>query len=238
MSRPIIGLSTYLEPAKWGAWDLPAALLPHWYVDLFQDAGAAVVMLPPSMDAEAIERLDGLVLVGGADVDARLYDQEPHPTADKPRESRDASELALYRRARELRMPVLGVCRGMQMMAVAHGGALHQDVPEVSTLVHRERPGQFVDHDATIESGTLAAKVFGAGARVINSSHHQAVSDPGDLVVSGRAADGTVEVLEDPSMDFCMGVQWHPEHPDRRGVDQALVDAFLDASRTYRAQQG
>jgi putative glutamine amidotransferase len=217
---------------------MPAALLPHWYVDVFQEAGASVVLLPPSTDADAVARLDGLVLVGGADVDARLYGQDPHPTADAPRESRDASELALYRRARELRMPVLGVCRGMQLMAVAHGGALHQDVPEASDLVHRERPGQFVDHEASIDPDTLAARVFGAGSRVINSSHHQAVMDAGDLVVSGRASDGTVEVLEDPSMDFCLGVQWHPEHPDRRGVDRALVDAFLDASRRYRAHQG
>jgi putative glutamine amidotransferase len=237
MSRPVIGLSTYLEPAAWGAWSMPAALLPHWYVDLFHEAGFSVVMLPPSADTDAVDRLDGLVLVGGADVDARLYDQEPHATADTPRETRDASEIALYRRARERGMPVLGVCRGMQVMAIAHGGALHQDLPDVSTLVHRERPGHFVDHSSVIEPGTLAASVFGSGERVVNSSHHQAVSDPGDLVVSGRAPDGTVEILEDPSVDFCLGVQWHPEHPDRRGLDKALVDRFREATIRFRTQQ-
>lgn len=235
MSRPLIGLTTYLEPARWGAWDLTAALLPHWYVDLFQDAGFSVVLLPPSPSTDAVDRLDGLVLVGGADVDARLYGQAPHASVDTPRETRDASELALYRRARELRLPVLGICRGMQVMAVSHSGALHQDLPEVSALVHRERPGHFVDHAVTIEPGTLAATALGDGERIVNSSHHQAVSDPGDLVVSGRASDGTIEILEDPSMDFCLGVQWHPEHPDRRDVDHALVEAFRVATVRYRS---
>ena len=222
-------MSCYLEPARWGAWDMPAALLPHWYLDAFTAAGAVVVLLPPGVDAQAVDRLDGLVLVGGADVDSRRYGHEPHATADAPRESRDASELALYRRARERGIPVLGVCRGLQVMAVAHGGHLHQDLPEVSALVHRERPGHFVEHGATCVPGTLAAQVFGTAPFTVNSSHHQGVADAGDLTVSARADDGTVEICEDPSAPFVLGVQWHPEHPDRRTADAPLLTAFVAA---------
>lgn len=231
----VVGLSCYLEPARWGAWDLPAALIPEWYVDLVRAGGASVVLLPPDSDAAALDRLDGLVLVGGADLDARLYGASPHATADAPRTTRDESELVLYRRARQLGMPVLGICRGLQVMAVAHGGSLIQNLPdEPGAGVHRERPGSFVDHEATFVDGTLAASVLGSGPVTVNSSHHQAVASAGDLTVSGWAADGTIEACEDPSADFCLGVQWHPEHPDRRAADLPMVAAFVEASGRYR----
>jgi putative glutamine amidotransferase len=235
MSATVVGLSCYLEPARWGAWELPAALLPQWYVDLFQSAGATVVLLPPGNDAAVLDRLDGLALVGGADVDARLYGAEPHETADVARSTRDASELSLYRGARGRRMPVLGICRGLQVMAIAHGGSLIQNLPDVEgSGVHRERPGTFVAHGATFAGGSLAASIFGVDPVTVNSSHHQAVDSPGDLVVSGRAADGTIETCEDPSADFCLGVQWHPEHPDRRVTDLPMVAAFVAAAGRYR----
>ena len=239
MPAPVIGLSCYLEPARWGAWELPAALIPQWYTDLFQAAGAVVVLLPPGQEPDALARLDGLAMAGGADIDAARYGAEPHETADVPRTSRDASELALYRRARDLGMPVLGICRGLQVMAVAHGGSLIQNLPDVAgTIVHRERPGTFVEHDAVFAAGSLAARVYGTEPVVVNSSHHQAVDSAGDLLVSGRAADGTVEVCEDPSTAFCLGVQWHPEHPDRRDADLPLVQAFVAAAARYRATAG
>jgi len=229
---PVIGLSCYLEPARWGAWELPAALIPQWYTDLFQAAGATVVLLPPGQGPEAIDRLDGLAMAGGADIDATRYGAEAHETADVPRETRDASELALYRRARERDLPVLGICRGLQVMAVAHGGTLIQNLPDVSDLVHRERPGQFVEHAAQFVPGTLAAGIYGTDPVVVNSSHHQAVDSPGSLVVSGLAPDGTIEACEDPEAAFCLGVQWHPEHPDRRAADLPLVRAFVQAAAT------
>lgn len=231
MKRPVIGVTCYQEQAKWGAWDAEAAVIPRWYLDTFQGAGARVVLLPQDADPDVsvLDRLDGLVIVGGADVDARLYGEAPHATADAPREVRDASDIALYRGARERGMPVLGICRGLQIMAVAHGGALHQDMPEVSPLVHRERPGQFLDHSAKAEPGTLAARLWGTGEFTVNSSHHQAVKDPGSLTITGHAADGTIEICEDPSAAFVIGVQWHPEHPDRRVADRPLIDAFLAA---------
>ena len=235
MSRPVIGVTVYLEPAQWGAWSMPAALLPHWYLDLFHEAGADIMLLPPGNDPLVVERVDGLALVGGADLDARLYDADPHETADLPRETRDASELGLYRAARAQGIPVLGICRGLQVMAVAHGGSLTQHLPEVpGTLVHRERPGQFVDHQASFVPGTLAARIFGPGPVIVNSSHHQCVDSPGDLTISGRADDGTIEACEAPSADFCLGVQWHPEHPDRRQSDLPLVGALVDAAGRRR----
>ena len=213
---------------------MPAALVPQWYLDLMHSAGADVVILPPDNDAAVLDRLDGLALAGGADVDAQLYGAEPHPTADIPRESRDTSELALYRRARELGMPVLGICRGMQLMVVAHGGTLVQNVPDLQTdTVHRERPGTFVEHHATFDAASLAGSLFGPGPVIVNSSHHQSVDSAGDLTVSGWADDGTVESCEDPKADFCIGVQWHPEHPDRRTADGPLLAAFVDAARRY-----
>jgi putative glutamine amidotransferase len=231
----VVGLTCYLEPARWGAWDLPAALIPEWYVDLVRAGGASVVLLPPDSDVAALDRLDGLVLAGGADVDARLYGEPAHGSADEPRTTRDASELALYRRARQLDMPVLGICRGLQVMAVAHGGSLVQHLPDVSgTTVHRERPGAFVDHDATFVEGSLAAALLGSGTQTVNSSHHQSVASPGDLTVSGWAEDGTIEACEDPTAAFCLGVQWHPEHPDRRAADLPMVAAFVAAAGRYR----
>lgn len=235
MTAPVIGLSCYLEQARWGAWELPAALIPHWYLDLLTAAGAVVVLLPPGVDPAAVDRLDGLAMAGGADLDAALYDAEPHDTADAPRTSRDASELGLYRRARERGMPVLGICRGLQVMAVAHGGSLIQHLPDVpDSIVHRERPGAFVEHEARFVEGSLGARIFGTEPIVVNSSHHQAVESCGDLVVCGWAPDGTVEACEDPSADFCLGVQWHPEHPDRREADRPLVQAFVAAASRFR----
>ena len=218
MSRPVIGLSCYLEPAQWGAWQMPAALVPHWYVDMLHDSGADVVLLPPENDAVVLDRLDGLALAGGADVDARLYGAAPDDTADAPREARDSSELALYRRARDL-------------------GMLVQHLPDVEgTITHRERPGAFVDHVATFADSSRAGAIFGPGEVVVNSSHHQSVASAGDLVVSGWAADGTIEACEDPAADFCLGVQWHPEHPDRRQPDRVLLGEFVAAADRYRAR--
>ena len=235
MSAPVVGVSVYFEQAKWGAWDIKAAELPHWYLDLFQDAGGRIVLLPPATNADALDRLDGLVLVGGADVDARRYGAAPHVTADAPRESRDESETVLYRGARERGMPVLGICRGLQIMAVAHGGTLIQNLPDLGlATVHREVPGQFVEHEATFAPGSLIAQVMGTTATTVNSSHHQGTDSPGDLTVTGWADDGTIEVCEDVGADFCLGVQWHPEHPDRRVADANLIGAFLAAASRYR----
>ena len=240
MGRPVIAVTCYLEPARWGAWEVPAAVLPHWYLDAVAGSGGRPVLLAPDTDEDVsvLDRVDALVLVGGADVDARRYRSEPHPTADEPRTSRDASELHLYRGARERDLPILGICRGLQVMAVAHGGTLHQHLPEVSELVHRPAPAQFVEHEATFAPGSLAAIALGATSATVNSSHHQAVADPGNLQVTGWASDGTIEACEDDDGAFVLGVQWHPEHPDRRAADAGLFSALIDAANRYKREHG
>ena len=230
MSRPVVGLSTYLESASWGAWkDLPAAVVQNFYIAKLQNAGARVVLLPPDTgDVDVLDRLDGLVMCGGADVDARLYGETPHETADVPRESRDASEIALYRGASARNLPVLGICRGLQIMAVAEGGSLHQHLFDlVGDWKHREIPATFAEHGARFTAGSKIAEIFGTTEMIVNSSHHQAVKDPGRLTVTGWAVDDTVEVCEDPSKTFVVGVQWHPEVL----ADTRLFDAFVSACR-------
>ena len=228
MSRPVIGVSTYNEPASWGAWNrVPAAQLQWAYVAKLQAAGARVVLLPPDAgDVDVLDLLDGLVLTAGADVDSRLYGAEADPTADLPRELRDASELALYRGALARDLPVLGICRGLQIMAVAEGGTLHQHLFDlVGDWRHRELAGTFVTHGARFLEGSHIATVFGTTAMEVNSSHHQAVADPGGLSVTGWADDDTIEVCELPGRRFVLGVQWHPEVLDDPRLFEALVDA-------------
>jgi putative glutamine amidotransferase len=231
MNQPVIGLTSYLEPAKWGAWDQPAALIPWNYVNKLQAAGATVVILPPDADNhDAISRLDGLVMAGGADIEPARYGAAHQEGTDKPRVERDASELGLYRAAREANLPVFGICRGLQIMAVAHGGSLHQHLPDVvGNTLHRDAPGTFNNHGATFTPGSLIADLVGATEVTVNSSHHQAVDSPGDLTVTGYAEDGTIEVCEDPSAEFVLGVQWHPEFSNDEQVSENLFRAFVKA---------
>lgn len=232
MSRPVIGLSTYVEPARWGAWEVPAALLHEWYVDAVREAGGRAVLLPPdSTDADVLDRLDGLILIGGADVGPANYGAEPHPAVDDPRVERDAGELLLCRAARERDLPLLGICRGLQVMAIAHGGSLIQDLPDAGFgLVHRERPGTFTEHAVTLAAGSRIADIYGATRIETNSSHHQGIADPGSLTATGWTDDGLIEVLEAPEARFTLGVQWHPEHPDRRNAEMPLFRALLAAA--------
>lgn len=227
----MIGLSCYNEPAKWGAWDQPAALIPWNYVEKLQAAGAAVVILPPDFaDADAIARIDGLVLAGGADIDPARYGQSAHETSDKPRTQRDASEINLYKGARERDIPVLGICRGMQVMAIAHGGSLIQHLPDVvGNTLHRDAPGTFNDHEVRFEPGSLIAQLVGADSAVTNSSHHQAIENPGTLIATGWASDGIIEACEDTAATFALGVQWHPEACNNPIVSENIFSGFLAA---------
>lgn len=226
---PVIGVSCYGEPARWGAWHTDAVLLHRTYVAALQEVGAAVVLAPPGATTQAVhsivDRIDGLVIAGGPDIAPERYGSEAHPTTDRPRSDRDETELLLYRAARDRGIPVLGICRGMQMMAVASGGRLIQDLPSAGYgLKHRDAPGMFREHGAIFKDGSLVARVLGTGM-VVNSSHHQGVEDPGTLKVTGYADDDTIEVLEDPDADFVLGVQWHPENSDDRRLFAALVSA-------------
>ena len=228
-------MCTALEQARYGVWEVDAFLLQRSYVEAVQRAGGVVLMLPPDPDAEpdqVLDVLDGLILAGGRDVDPATYDAEPHPHTDDPRTERDEWEIALARRAMERDIPLLGICRGMQLMNIARGGTLVQHLPEhVGHEEHRRSLGTFDgnDHPVHLAAGSLAARAAGEVRHKTLSHHHQGIDRVGDgLHISGWADDDEVpEALEDPSLGFALGVQWHPE-ADR---DSQVVAALVEAAR-------
>lgn len=212
--RPIIGITTYVAQARWGAWDQPAALTPLGYVDATLAAGGRPILVPPARDsvAEALALLDALVFVGGPDLDPALYGAEREPQTTDVRPERDAAELALMRGAIARRIPMLGICRGMQLLNVVFGGTLHQHLPAVvGHDGHRTTPGAFDLHDVHTTPGSRTARVLGERVSVA-SGHHQGVDRVGEgLLVSARADDDSVEALELPGEHHLVGVLWHPE---------------------------
>ena len=222
--RPLIGVSTYLEAGtRWGLWELEAALLPAGYPRLVQRAGGLAAMLPPDAPEHAtatVARLDGLVIAGGPDVEPLHYGATPDPRTGPPARARDAWELALIKAALAAQVPLLGICRGMQLLNVALGGTLTQHIDG-----HAEVPGVFGRHTVKPVPDTL----YGAIApeeTAVPTFHHQAVDRLGqDLLVSAHAADGTVEAVELPGPPWVLGVQWHPEMGEDLRVMQALVRA-------------
>ncbi len=228
-SRPLIGITCYVEQARWGVWDMPAALVPYTYVRAVEAAGGRAVVVPPSTadPQEVLRVLDGLVLAGGADIDPARYGEEPHEQTTGLRPDRDAGELTLLEGALADDLPVLGICRGMQLMTVHAGGRLSQHLPdEVGHELHRPETGVYGDHGVRIDPGSGVGRILGSSARV-RSYHHQGVADPGKLTVTGWAEeDGTIEVVEDPAHRFALGVLWHPEVSD----DPRLFDALVLAA--------
>jgi len=235
MGRPLIGITAYAEPeVRWGAWNLPAALIPLDYVRAIEAAGGRPLLVPPSQDAidETLDALDGLLLSGGADLDPELYGAQAHPETNGLRPDRDAGELALLTAALERDMPVLAVCRGSQVLNVALGGDLVQHLPEVvGDDTHKQVAGVFSDHDVEIESESVLGSLIGDRAPV-KSHHHQGFGRIGEgLQTVARADDGTVEALEDPDRRFALGVLWHPE----AGDDARLFEALVAEAGEYRA---
>ncbi|CAL9377429.1 Putative glutamine amidotransferase [Streptomyces sp. enrichment culture] len=230
--RPLIGLSTYLESGtRWGVWELEAALLPVGYPRMVQRAGGLAAMLPPDAPehaAAAVARLDGLVITGGPDVEPARYGAVPGPRTGPPDRARDTWELALIDAALARGVPLLGICRGMQLLNVALGGTLVQHLDG-----HAGTPGVFGRHPVEPVPGTRYAAAVPEEISV-PVFHHQAVDRLGTgLVVSARAADGTVEAVELPSGPWVLGVQWHPEMGEDARVVRALVEA-TGASRVPR----
>lgn len=233
--RPLIGITSYVEQARWGVWDTTAALVPYAYVRQVEGAGGTVVLVPPNAaDApEVLAVLDGLLLAGGADLDPTLYGAEAHVQTAGLRPDRDAGELAALRAAHELDLPVLGVCRGMQLMTVAAGGTLHQHLPEVvGHESHRPGPGVYGPHDVRLAEGSRVAAALG-GAVSVSSYHHQGVASAGSLTVTGWAEDGSVEAVEDETRTFAVGVLWHPEVGD----DPRIFEALVEAARAARLRR-
>jgi len=231
MSRPVIGVCTYLETIRWGAWEDRAAMIPEGYVAAVQRAGGLAVLLPPDPAATedpdtVLDLIDGLILAGGVDVDPAAYGESAHEATDAPDELRDAFELALARRALERDMPLLGICRGMQIINVAYGGGIEQHLPDVlGHEEHRHTPGTFADHEVRLVPDSLAARAAGVGRTPVKSHHHQGIKEVGEgLQVTGWAIeDDAVEALEDPSCPFVLGVLWHPEEDENSRLIKALV---------------
>jgi putative glutamine amidotransferase len=230
MSRPVIGLTSYRETARWGVWDQRADLLPSQYAAAVVACGGVPVLLPP-VDAPGaaeavVARLDGLVISGGADVDPAQYDAEPHPRTASWRPDRDAWELALLDAAGAAALPVLGVCRGMQVMAVHAGGHLDQHTPDL--VGHDEHsPGgdEYGTVAVTTTAGSRVAGLVGASLTV-NCHHHQSVREHPGFVAVAHAADGTLEAMEAQDAErFCVAVQWHPETAEDVGLLAGLVRA-------------
>ncbi|GAB3034285.1 gamma-glutamyl-gamma-aminobutyrate hydrolase [Nocardioides flavus (ex Wang et al. 2016)] len=232
--RPVVGITTYVERARQGVWDVAAAYLQYDYVQLVTRAGGVPVLLPPpgpgaAPAGEVLARVDALVLAGGRDVDARYYGAEPHPTADPPATDRDQWELALTRAALDDGVPLLGICRGAQVLAVALGGTLVQHVPDLpGARAHKHGPGEFASHTVRTVPGSRVATALGAEA-VVSCYHHQAVERlPDGLRATAHAEDGVVEGVEVDGEGFAVGVQWHPE---QTLDDLRLVESLVQAAR-------
>jgi putative glutamine amidotransferase len=237
VGRPLIGITSYAEPGvRWGAWELPAALIPLAYVEAVERAGGRALLVPPSLEGidETLGALDGLLFSGGSDLDPDLYGAEAHPETNGVRLERDRAELVLLEAALARDMPVLAVCRGSQVLNVARGGDLVQHLPEVvGDEKHKHTPGVFADHDVELKEDTRLQRLLGDRAPV-KSHHHQGYGTIGEgLVESAWAEDGTVEALEDPSRRFALGVLWHPE----AGEDFALFEALVEEAARYREER-
>jgi putative glutamine amidotransferase len=244
VERPVIGICTALTQAQWGVWHDRAVLLSFGYITAIQEAGGMAVMIPPDERLEQgpdeiLDLLDGLILAGGTDIEPANYGAEPHPQTQTPAPERDAFEIALLRRAWERDLPVLGICRGMQLINVARGGTLLQHLPDAfGHEDHRRIPGSFdgSDHDVELKAGSLAARAAGEEVHVTKSHHHQGIEVVGeDLEVTGRSTiDDLPEAIEAPSRRFVLGVQWHPEADE----NSTVVAALVEEARAYRRRRG
>ncbi len=226
--RPLIGITTYVEPASWGHWDdVEAALIPYDYVRAVERAGGRAVLVPPDDDGieEIVDALDGLVFSGGNDLEPQEYGADAHPATVGTNPERDRGELALLQEALERDLPVLAICRGFQVLNVARGGDIVQHLPEiVGHEEHREVVGEFSEHTVRVDPSSRIGRVDTA----VKSHHHQAVGRVGDgLHEVAWAEDGTVEGLEDPDKPFVVGVLWHPE----AGEDLRLFEQLVEAAR-------
>ncbi len=232
MTRPTVGITAATENISYGAWrEIAAIVSPESYVRSVQRAGGRPILLPPDPNDAAdptgvLDLIDALILTGGAgDVNPALYGEEPHPTTGPIQDGRDTYELALVRAAIERRMPVLGICRGMQILNVAYGGGIEQHLPDtVGHDKHRHTPGTFADHEVALEPKSLAARAVGTERSAVKSHHHQGIKTVGEgLIATGWAEDDTVEALEDAGCPFVLGVLWHPEEDEKSRLIEALI---------------
>lgn len=230
-SRPVVGITAYEEHANWGPWSEQAVLVPATYVHAVERAGGTALILPVQSEglAALVDRIDALVLSGGPDVDPSRYGETAHAESQEPRIERDECELALLERATDRKMPLLAICRGLQVLNVGRGGTLHQHLPDVvGHTGHSPGDAEYAWHDVTIQPGTRLAQILSGVSVGTASHHHQAIARLGrGLRIAARADDGTVEAVEDPSLPYLIGVQWHPEV----GEDLALFHCLVEAAQ-------
>ena len=236
MVRPLVGITTYVTPARFGVWEAESVLVPADYVNAVKRAGGRPLLVPPSEDGvdETLAAVDGLIFSGGSDLDPELYGQEPHAETVGVVAARDRAELVLLTAALARDLPVLAICRGSQVLNVALGGDLVQHLPDVvGDERHKHTPGEFADHDVTLEEGTRIGTLLGDRAHV-KSHHHQGIGWLGNgLRASAHAEDGVVEAIEDPARRFTLGVLWHPE----AGEDLKLFEALVEEAARFRAER-
>jgi putative glutamine amidotransferase len=227
MAKPLIGITTYVEPAAWGHWHVEAALIPYDYVRAVERAGGRAVLVPPDADgiAEVLDALDGLIFSGGNDMEPDVYGADRHDATRGTNPERDRGELALLEAALARDLPVLAICRGFEVLNVARGGDLVQHLPDlVGHEEHREVAGEYSEHAVRVDPSSRIGGVRGP----VMSHHHQALGRVGDgLREIAWAEDGTVEGIEDPEKPFVVGVLWHPE----AGEDQRLFEQLVEAAR-------
>jgi len=236
--KPLIGLNMNQEGGKY--------VLLHTYADAVVQSGGIPVFLPPvaSLDDldQVLEGLDGLVLTGGGDIDPARYGQPPHSSMRPVPQPKHDCDFQLAARALELGIPTLGVCYGMQLLAVIHGGTLVQDIAATvkGALDHWGNGKTDGEHPARVVEGTRVHRVLGCAGLTVNSHHHQSVLDPGSLVVSARSEDGIIEAVErsGDGAAFVVGVQWHPERMKNRPAALAPYRALIDAALVYREGTG
>jgi len=237
---PIIGVCAYEVPTSFSHWtEVSCVMVPSGYTRSLAAAGALPVVLPPVDGiAGVLDGLDGLVLTGGSDVGPEVYGAEPHPETVGVHPHRDRSELELLTAAIDRDLPVLGICRGMQLLNIVRGGTLQQHLADVVADggLHKGPPGTFTRHAVRLTAGSLVASLLGEQAEV-HSCHHQAPDRIGDgLEVTGDAADGVVEAIELPGAAFCLGVLWHPEEDTEGGGP--LFRGLVEAARAREAGSG
>ena len=229
-SPPVIGITTYLEQAKFGLWDTRSAVLPHGYVDGVVHGGGVPVLLPPAgeVTADLLSRVDGLIVAGGADIDPVHYGADRAPETGPARPDRDHSEHVLIEAALANGVPLLAVCRGMQLLNVVLGGTLHQHIPDVvGNTDHLPTPGVYGRVGVKVLPDSRLSEIMGSDVDV-HCHHHQAVDTLGAGLVSvAWAGDGVVEAVELAEPEFVLGVQWHPEE---NGADSRLFEALVHAA--------
>jgi putative glutamine amidotransferase len=233
MPRPVIGVCAAIDQVRYGPWDEVAVFLPRSYTDAVQGAGGVALLLPPDAEvaekpSELLDRLDALIITGGSDVDPGLYGAEQHPRTARTWPERDRFELAVARAALERDLPLLGICRGMQVVNVALGGTLTQHLPEeLGDDRHLTVPGTWAEHEVRLEPGSLAARAAGGERITVHTHHHQGIDALGEgLVPTGWSlSDDLLEAIELPDRGFALGVLWHPEQDQDPRVIDALVTA-------------